>query len=68
MINRLSLMGLFGTLVIIGTFVLLILGAINGKLDYKDILILCGSWVGTILGAFFYRQAVDTITRGKNKE
>jgi hypothetical protein len=48
---------LFGTLIIIGSFVMLGLGLVNGDISASDILPMIGAWVGAVVGAYFVVKA-----------
>lgn len=48
------------TLVIIGSFALMIIGVVTGKAVIGDLLPMIGAWVGSIVTAFFVVKGIKT--------
>lgn len=48
---------LFGTLIIIGAFVVIVLGVISKQISYAEVLPMLGTWVGSIVTAYFVVKA-----------
>lgn len=51
-IQQFGLMGLFGTLIIVGSFYLLGVGVTQGAVNFEQLLPLVGTWIGGIVSGY----------------
>lgn len=59
-IEKFGVPALFGTLIIVGSFVIIGIGVVQGKIDFNVLLPLIGAWVGSIVTAYFVIKGVIT--------
>lgn len=50
----------FGTLIIIGAFVIIGLGVKAGQVSYSEILPMLGAWVGAVVSAYFVVKGIKS--------
>jgi len=50
----------FGTLIILGCFVIMGLGLAKEQIDFSDVLPMFGAWVGAIVSAYFVVKGIKT--------
>ena len=58
--DKFGLIGLFGTLIIVGSFYLLGVGVARGAVDFGQLLPLIGTWVGGIVSGYLVVKTVKT--------
>lgn len=51
---------LLATIVLVGSFALLIIGLVTSKITMGDLLPMIGAWVGSIVTAFFVVKGIKT--------
>ncbi len=56
---------LLATIVVLGTFIILIIGLLQAKFDMDKLLYILSGWVGAVLGGFFTLKGSKMATGNK---
>jgi len=59
-IKEFGIAGWFGTLIIIGSFVIIGMGVVRGHISFDALLPALTSWVGSVVTAYFVVKGIKT--------